>query len=548
MSKHGTICMILVSFCLLAGSAVFSADPGQGPLSPLQQSFSNSQASAWVKADSQVYPAGSQVGIGGGNFNAGETITLQVVHADGSPSTGYSPWTVTSFSDGSFRSSWELPTVETSGEVLQINASGSSSGLYAQSSFMAAPSLNLDQLHNGTMSSSPEWANGNINTTNSCYSEGNSVPFRYFVAGTGAGTQHSFVISMEWTKGGVHAYDYVTEYDQSEAAAIAAAGGPCGSPTTPPGDCATPVGSYPWPDFLLTSNYTGSIPSDFFTTVNPLFVLDGPGDLLFYNATIDSIGKMYFGGTPSDRTLNIPVYFTTTATGSVGIFWGGHLASGTSSSWGAGNGSASVGGAPYHMRVIDFDGGGGANQDRSIQNGSVCLPPAISLSCTPSDTLCEDSTYSCSVASGAGSYLWTVSGGTIASGQGTNSITYTVTASAGGIVTVAVTACNVASGCSTSFCCAVDTVNLAVEVCNLCPVASCPGDTSIYLCSPQQICIPGFSCSDANGNLVSCTAVGGTLTGSDICFTPTTSGVYTLKLIALDGDGCADTCETQVTV
>ena len=277
-------------------------------------------------------------------------------------------------------------------------------------------------------------------------------------------------------------------------------------------------------------------------------MLDGPGDLLFYNATIDSIGKMYFGGTPSDRTLNVPVYFTTTAAGSVGLFWGGHLASGTATSWGVGNGSASVGGAPYHMRVIDFDGGGGANQDRSIQNGSVCLPPTISLSCTPADTLCEDSTYSCSVASGADSYLWSVSGGTIASGQGTNSITYTVTASAGGTVTVTVTACNVASGCSTSFCCSVDTVNLAVEVCNLCPVASCPGDTSIYLCSPQQVCIPGFSCSDANGNLVSCTAVGGTLTGSDICFTPTTSGVYTLKLIALDGDGCADTCETQITV
>ena len=187
MSKHGMIRLMIVSFCLLAGSAVFSADPGQGPISPSQQSYSNSQASAWVKADSQVYPAGSQVGIGGGNFNAGETITLQVVHADGSPSTGYSQWTIVTFSDGTFRSSWELPVMETSGEVLQINASGSTSGLYAQSSFMAAPSLNLDQLQNGTMSSSPEWANGNINTTNSCYSEGNSVPFRYFVEGTGAG-------------------------------------------------------------------------------------------------------------------------------------------------------------------------------------------------------------------------------------------------------------------------------------------------------------------------------------------------------------------------
>lgn len=79
------------------------------------------------------------------------------------------------------------------------------------------------------------------------------------------------------------------------------------------------------------------------------------------------------------------------------------------------------------------------------------------------------------------------------------------------------------------------------------PIATCPGDTTILLCELDELCLPGFSCEDPDGNLFSCEAIGGTLDGESICFVPV-EGINTLKLIAVDECGEADTCETSVTI
>lgn len=502
-----------------------------------------------VLVDQAIYPAYDTVYISGSNFAAGEIVTLRITRTDGTiPSEpGYDPWQVISTGNGGFAAQWFVP-ISNYASNMRVTATGAT-GTVGTAAFLVAPQTNLDQLHNGTTSSSPEWANGNINKTNSCYSEANSVPFRYFVRNLNAGTKHFFTISMEWTKGGVHAYDYLTNYDLSEAGPIASAGGPCGLPS-PPGDCATPTGSFAFPDFLNTGNYTGSIPSDFFTTVNPGFVLDSPRNLGFYNITIDSVGKYYFSGTTSDREFNVPIYFTVVANGSAGIFWGGHLAAGSPSAWGIGNGSASVGGAPYHLRAKDFDGGGGQNQDRSIQNGSVCLPPDATISCSSPDSVCTSGTYTCQAAAGASTYVWTISGGTIISGQGTAMVTYQITGASGTNLTVSLEACNQATGCSTNFCCATDQVVIPIKTCTVpvCPVANCHSDTTVILATPGQVCIPGFSCTDANNDLVSCVVSLGTLNAGTVCFNAASEGNYTIQLIATDALGCADTCFTTVTV
>ena len=79
------------------------------------------------------------------------------------------------------------------------------------------------------------------------------------------------------------------------------------------------------------------------------------------------------------------------------------------------------------------------------------------------------------------------------------------------------------------------------------PPASCPSDTTIFMCELDEICISGFSCSDPDGNLATCEAIGGTLDGDEICFMPV-EGDNTLMLIATDDCGEADTCTTIVTV
>ena len=84
--------------------------------------------------------------------------------------------------------------------------------------------------------------------------------------------------------------------------------------------------------------------------------------------------------------------------------------------------------------------------------------------------------------------------------------------------------------------------------CNNPPVASCPGDTTIFACDLGEICIPGFECSDPDNNLESCETSFGTLNGGSVCFTPTGPGTYTIVLTATDSFGLTDNCQTNVTV
>jgi len=93
-----------------------------------------------------------------------------------------------------------------------------------------------------------------------------------------------------------------------------------------------------------------------------------------------------------------------------------------------------------------------------------------------------------------------------------------------------------------------DTADYAVEIIiNSPPVAITPLNQIIPACNLGQICIPGFTASDPDNNLVSKTLLGGTLHGDTACFTPV-AGANTLKLIATDNCGAADTSITVVTV
>ncbi len=507
---------------------------------------------AEVYTDKSEYLPGETVVIDGVTFWSSEMVTLQVTLLDGTqlPGEGGLPWDVSASGLGDFETYWNVDW-EYSGDYLLVSATGQESGETATATILA-PKTDLNQLHNGTATSPPKWANGDINSSSACYAEGKSVAYRYFIKRLDAGTGHFFTIQMEWTKDSIHALDYLTDYDATEDSAINLTGGPCGSiATTPPPGCSAPTASFAFHDFLNTANYAGSIPPDFFTYVNPGFVLDGPRNLQAYNCTIDSVGKYLFGGSAKDQTLEVTVYFTVDTTGSVGFFWGGHLAEASPDAWGFGNGAASVSGAPYHMRALSLDGGGGGNQDRSIQSAVICLPPSVGIVCS-SDSVCNinGTTYVCrDTASTANFWTWTVINGTIVGPDNLDSVVYTVDAGLqpGDSVYIIVESCDSTSGCPGDFCCAYDSVAIPVAECNDPPEVSCPADTSIFLCDSAEICIHGFSYSDPNGNLDTAYATPGTLEGDSICFAPA-EGVNTIILTAIDDLGATTECTTLVTV
>lgn len=81
-----------------------------------------------------------------------------------------------------------------------------------------------------------------------------------------------------------------------------------------------------------------------------------------------------------------------------------------------------------------------------------------------------------------------------------------------------------------------DTVFLFYTL-NSAPLVNAGSNQTLFQCSPTQICWP-VSCSDVDGNLTDCSLESGpgTYDGTQICFTPTSSGSYTFVMRA--GDAC----------
>ncbi len=75
-------------------------------------------------------------------------------------------------------------------------------------------------------------------------------------------------------------------------------------------------------------------------------------------------------------------------------------------------------------------------------------------------------------------------------------------------------------------------------------------DTTIFLCGPEDVCIP-VSCNDPDGNLDTCLVEGSAAGAYDIdrlCFTPDTAGVYSITATAIDSCGEQTAHSATVTI
>lgn len=91
----------------------------------------------FVGTDQADYPPGATANIVGRDFQAGETVWLQVTHADGTPDSGadHEPWAVLAGTDGAFQSAWHVCEDDCLGATMLLTATGQSSRLVAQMQF-----------------------------------------------------------------------------------------------------------------------------------------------------------------------------------------------------------------------------------------------------------------------------------------------------------------------------------------------------------------------------------------------------------------------------
>ena len=260
------------------------------------------------------------------------------------------------------------------------------------------------------------WINSIIQSSNSVYYEGMGVPQRVLFTNVPAAPSdiHSLTFSHQFTKGGVHAYDFLVSWAAAQEAAHLAntAYDPdlfsqtCGENIGPPGTlqatCTALLGmhhlSIPVPSDTFTSWAGGSVNTKetaFDTRVGMSDATARSIDV-YANAPI-SAGSVTFthnvpsGGDTGDSDVDYVLNWTSTATQYL-IQFAGHLAvsgnAGTNpEAWTPTTGSSQISGGPYHFHIYTLDGASLGAQDNQIKGADILfVPNTPSVSTTMSET------------------------------------------------------------------------------------------------------------------------------------------------------------------
>jgi len=231
-----------------------------------------------------------------------------------------------------------------------------------------AESATLAQCANGDADDGPptacSWNNGNLNSNNSQYTEGDAVAFRSILGGLEVGDVYEFTIGWDTIQSTSIAYDYLVSWNHTESGDPAA-------DTVHEGE---------------SSDSSVAIPADPRITTTE-GITQAPGEVEAWGATLTSFGSyQYESGTATDPLPNstmettLSITFTADAPTAV-IAWGGHLA--TTPEWAPRTTAAvAVNGSPYHMRlsalfnVTDDDDINLGNLDRSLNADAIEVEPA----------------------------------------------------------------------------------------------------------------------------------------------------------------------------
>lgn len=222
------------------------------------------------------------------------------------------------------------------------------------------------------------WINGNLNASNSTYHEGDATVQRLAIDNLTTG-DHTVIIKYGTTKGGKHAYDYLTNDNFSELNPNPlTASDLCDPSLTNLANCAslTAVDSDLIPTDPNAAGHDTATANRHFRIRNGTWVAGG----ILSGPTVVS------GSYAADSETAITIKFhvdSTTCSGAhankceVLITWGAHISS--QADWGAGNSAVSIPGSPYHVQIADVDGSSitGGGRDNQMQASAIIVTPTV---------------------------------------------------------------------------------------------------------------------------------------------------------------------------
>lgn len=219
------------------------------------------------------------------------------------------------------------------------------------------------------------WINGNLNGNNSTYHEGDATVQRLWLRGHEPGSTHTVTLQYGTTKGGHHAYDFLTQWNHSESWVneVDLCQGITGCVGT------SPVALAPIPQDPLAHNF------DNFAR-----------NIEVRGATVASVGAptLVNGTYAGDSETQVVVTFTVDDADTAGdmcttdnrgrvscdvaLFFGAHVAQ--TSDWypyDGTTGAGAISGSPYHVALASIDEGSVGQRDN--QMAASALPPTLTI-------------------------------------------------------------------------------------------------------------------------------------------------------------------------
>ena len=242
------------------------------------------------------------------------------------------------------------------------------------------------------------WIGSILQQQNSVYYEGMSTLQRivFVEIPKTQGHVHTLTLSHEATKGGIHAYDFLTSWPQGVQAG-GEIGGPtmfvnvneCGPEIGPPANLGAICAALHASGFTATPSAPdamGTVGGDNVATRVAAYEAHlGDRTIKLYGNTAISAASIAFDGytgSTDNQYANYTLTWTSSSD-SIVIEMAGHLAAGTDPvlqpgvGYGAGRGSSSVSGGPYHFKLSYLDGSSLGSQDNQIKGADILLPPPV---------------------------------------------------------------------------------------------------------------------------------------------------------------------------
>jgi len=330
-----------------------------------------------ITTNKKKYLSGETVLISGSKFLSDHTIYLNVTR-DG---TLAAEWEVLSNQVGSFDTFY---VINISGKHFKVTATDGTNT--ASTTFIDPSVTDWRQCANEKPTLGEcIWIGSILQENNSQYFENDQVPQRLMFTGVTAtaGSVHTLEFNHQFTKGGIHAYDFLVGYNNgpNNITPLNECGPALGPPSTLAAICNT----------LRTTGFSIdiAIPNDSFvdstdgpiqTRINAFEAAHGDRLLRIYGDASFSAGGLsvsHSGMDTADSDSNYVLTWTSAST-QILIEFSGHLAlSGDPLvdpiAWAPLDGAGRIGGGPYHISLDMLDADSLGSMDNQIKGADVLL-------------------------------------------------------------------------------------------------------------------------------------------------------------------------------